>query len=178
MGAGTFLNDIYVNGNATLIEGDVTYNYDELMVRRTGNKKDIHTQTRSRSLQGLSPYTVNAGLTYQGKMVGVALNYGRSGRKLVMADEEEKFDQYEAPRDVLDLQLSARFMKERLELKFNASDLLNQDVLVYRNCGYVKVDGTSNEDRTALGMDYTAGDWVLSRINRGVNLSLSLSYKF
>lgn len=36
---------------------------------------------------------------------------------------------------MLDLQLSAQFLKERLEVKFNASDLLNQDIIVYRNCG-------------------------------------------
>jgi outer membrane receptor protein involved in Fe transport len=179
IGAGTFFGDIYVSGNATLIKGDVTYNYDKLM-----NQKTIYRQDRSRPLQGLSPYTVNAGLAYQGKIVGAALNYGRSGRKLVMAGEEEKYDQYEDPRDVLDLQLSARFMKERLELKFNASDLLNQDAIVYRNCGYQngvdvgQPDVKTYEDRTALGMNYNAGDWVLSRIKRGVNLSFSIGYKF
>ncbi|MBP2644303.1 MAG: Outer rane receptor protein, mostly Fe transport, partial [Firmicutes bacterium] len=184
IGAGTFFRNIYVSGNATLIKGDVTYNYNELMAKSTGAHEDIEAQDRSRPLQGLAPYTVNAGLTYQGKIVGAALNYGRSGRKLVMAGEKEKFDQYEAPRDVLDLQLSARFMKERLEFKFNASDLLNQDAIVYRNCGYQngadvgQPDVKDYEDRTALGMNYNAGDWVLSRIKRGVNLSFSIGYKF
>ncbi|WP_071145274.1 TonB-dependent receptor [Bacteroides ihuae] len=183
IGAGTFFKDIYVSGNATIIKGDVTYNYDKLMAG-SGSLKDIETQDRNRPLQGLSPYTVNAGLAYQGMIVGAALNYGRSGRKLVMAGEEEKYDQYETPRDVLDLQLSARFMKERLEFKFNASDLLNQDAIVYRNCGYKngaevgQPDVKTYEDRTALGMNYNAGDWVLSRIKRGVNLSFSIGYKF
>lgn len=165
-----FLQNLYVSANATFIKGDVTYNLDELM-----GSSEVQKDTRKRPLQGLSPYTVNAGLTYQGKILGAALNYGRNGRKLVMAGEQAQFDQFEASRNVLDLQISARFLKERLEIKFNASDLLNEDIIVYRNCKYVEnkgyIDLTSD-------MNYNTGDWVMSRINKGVNLSLSVGYKF
>jgi hypothetical protein len=86
---------------------------------------------------------------------------------------------------VLDLQLSARFLrKQRLEVKVNASDLLSEDVIVYRNCGYDQKLGENTEPdksytgRTALGMDYNEGDWVMSRFRKGINLSISASYKF
>lgn len=170
----TFLKDMYVNANATFIKGDVEYNLDDLLGAELGSN------TRKRPLQGLAPYTVNAGLTYQGKVLGAALNYSRSGRKLVMAGSYEKYDQYEAPRDVLDLQLSARFLNERLEVKFNASDLLNQDIIVYRNCGY-EIGDTGNDgayvDLTD-DMGYNPGDWLMSRIKKGINLSLTIGYKF
>lgn len=67
------------------------------MINFYGTTQEIKTQDRSRPLQGLAPYTVNVGLTYQDKMFGAALNYGRSGRKLVLAGNYAKFDQYEAP---------------------------------------------------------------------------------
>ncbi|KMW80021.1 TonB-dependent receptor [Bacteroides sp. 3_1_13] len=173
----SFLKNLYLSGNVTFLKGDVTYNLDKLY----GTTQEIKTQDRSRPLQGLAPYTVNVGLTYQDKMFGAALNYGRSGRKLVLAGNYAKFDQYEAPRNVLDLQLSARFLKERLEVKFNASDLLNQDIIVYRNCGNDPLvedpNGGAYEDLTS-DMNYNSGDWVLSRIKKGINLSLSVGYRF
>lgn len=169
-----FLTDLYLSANASIIKGDV--NYIDL---------DNQDNKRHRPLQGLAPYAVNAGLSYQGSVLGASVNYGRVGRKLVMSGDYDKYDQYENPRNVLDLQLSARFLKERLELKFNASDLLNEDVIVYRNCSTsINNDEAENEpdkgytDRTLLGMDYNSGDWVMSRIKRGVNLSFSVGYKF
>jgi outer membrane receptor protein involved in Fe transport len=158
-----FLQDLYISGNAALISGDVSYT-------KIFNFKN--EDKRKRPLMGLAPYTVNAGLAYQGKALGAAVNYGRVGRTLVTSGDYEAYDQYERPRNVLDLQLSARFLRERLELKFNASDLLNEDIIVYRNCSFYQ------EDRTDLGMDYNEGDWVMSRIRKGVNLSLSASYRF
>ena len=174
---GSFLKDVYVSGNATFLSGDVTYNLERLQNAASGIDREVKTQDRSRPLQGLSPYTVNAGLTYQGKILGAALNYGRNGRKLLFAGDYE----YEASRDVLDLQISARFLKEKLEVKFNASDLLNQDVIVYRNCGYEPgVDPNNDKGYADLtsNMNYNSGDWVLSRIKKGINLSLSVGYKF
>jgi len=173
---GTFLKNLYVSGNATWIKGDVTYNIDRLL-----EHAEIQREDRSRPLVGLSPYLMNAGLAYQGNVIGVAINYGSEGRKLVTSGDYEKYDQYEESRDILDLQLSARFMREKLEVKFNAGDLLNQDIIVYRNCGY-DIGDESNDgaytDLTGLGMNYNDGDWVMSRVKKGVNLSLSVSYKF
>ena len=172
----SFLKDTYLNANATFIKGNVEYNLDKLYIEN-GATQDVYRQDRKRPLQGLAPYTVNAGLTYQGKVWGAALNYGRSGRKLVMAGEKDKFDQYEAPRNVLDLQVSARFFKEKFEVKFNVSDMLNEDIIIYRNCKKTDNEGDGYADLTA-DMDYNPGDWVISRIKKGVNLSLSASYKF
>ena len=152
-------------------------------VRGVPMEKDKNgTGDRNRPLQGLAPYTVNAGLAYQGSIFGAAVNYGRNGRKLLFAGLYEKYDQYEASRDVLDLQISARLLKSRMEIKFNASDLLNQDIIVYQNCSPSKTDRDPANDKAYVDltsdMNYNSGDWVLSRIKKGVNLSLSVSYKF
>ncbi len=170
---GTFLENLYLGGNATIIEGDVTYNLDEVL-----DMPNINAADRNRPLLGLSPYTVNANLAYEGPVFGAAANYGRNGRRLVTSGEEDKYDQYEASRDVLDLQLSARFIRQKLEVKLNVSDILNQDIIVYRNTRIVdSSDGTEYVDLTD-DLDYNDGDQVMSRIKKGVNLSLSVSYKF
>lgn len=178
---GSFLKDLYLSGNATFLKGDVTYNLDKLVSDAAGTENNSNMQDRSRPLQGLAPYTVNAGLAYDGKMFGAALNYGRSGRRLVFAGNYAKYDQYEAPRNVLDLQISARFLNEKLEVKFNASDLLNEDIVVYRNCGGEPgVDPGNDKSYADLtsDMNYNPGDWVMSRIKKGINMSLSVGYKF
>lgn len=170
---GTFLENLYLGGNATIIKGDVTYNLDEVL-----GMPNIIATTRNRPLLGLSPYTVNANMAYEGPAFGAAVNYGRNGRRLVTSGDYDKYDQYEASRDVLDLQLSARFLRQKLEVKLNASDILNQDIIVYRNTQIVdSSDGTEYVDLTD-DMDYNDGDQIMSRIKKGVNLSLSLSYKF
>jgi TonB-dependent receptor len=177
MAPGSLLENLYFSGNFSLIEGDVTYSLADVL-----GLDRIDRQERSRPLAGLAPYLVNGGLSYEGKVFGWSVNYNREGRKLVYAGEYDKHDQYENPRDVLDLQVSARLLRQKLELKLNAGDILNQDVIIYRNCDYdplndPAVDPGVYHDRTGLGMDYNEGDWLMSRVKKGVNLSFSVSYK-
>lgn len=185
----SILNNLYLNGNYSWIKANVKYNQvllfqgGYLSEEQQEQYRTSDAYNRDRPLQGLSPYTVNMGLSYDGDRIGAAVNYNRSGRRLVYAGEYEKHDQYENPRDVLDLQVSARMMKRLMELKFNVSDLLNQDFIIYRNSDYDPLNDQTKDpgvyhDRTALGMNYNAGDWVMSRIKRGVNMSFSVNYKF
>lgn len=174
--AARFLNDLYFTGNYTWLKANVKYNYQKLL--NPGIENHDPQFDRDRPLQGLSPYTLNLGLAYEGAMVGAAVNYNRNGRKMVLAGDYIYDDQFENPRDVLDIQLSARFLKEqRLELKFNVSDIFNQDIIVYRN-RMINAKTVDEVDRTSLGLDYNPGDWVISRIRKGVNLSVSASYRF
>ena len=112
---GSFLKDLYLSGNATFLKGDVTYNLDKLMSEAAGTENRSQMEDRSRPLQGLAPYTINAGLAYDGKMFGAAINYGRNGRKLVYAGDATMHDQYEAPRNALDIQLTGHFLNDKLE---------------------------------------------------------------
>lgn len=181
------LHDLYFTGNYTWMEANVKYNQEKLL---NPNIEDSNPDfDRDRPLQGLSPYTLNLGIAYEGSIIGAAVNYNRNGRKLVYAGEETKYDQYENSRDVLDLQLSARLMKDqRLELKFNISDIFNQDFIVYRNTRVVDYTAENPNPDTGTGgtyyldltgdMNYNKGDYIMSRIKKGINLSISASYKF
>jgi TonB-dependent receptor len=170
----SFLKDIYLNANATLLKGDVTYDLQRLIDIASGldpDDADNIAGSRNRPLQGMAPYMVNAGLSYSGKLLGAAVNYATAGRKLVQAAPQEYLDEYEAPRHVLDLQLSFRPWKG-LEVKVNASDILNQASIIYVN--YNKTDGDLTED-----MDYNKDkDVIRSKIKRGTSYSFSVSYNF
>ncbi|MDR2413455.1 MAG: TonB-dependent receptor [Odoribacteraceae bacterium] len=165
--------DLYFSGNFTWLDNHVVFNPINLpgwaQVDIGGVVK------RDRPMMGLSPYLVNLGLAYDGPVVGAAVNYNRLGRKLVVAGANDYEDQYENPRDVLDLQLSTRLLKHRLMLKLNASDILNQDVIIYWN-------RTPREDsfvdNTSGNMDYDEGDSAMSRVRKGVNVTLTLGYSF
>ena len=169
---GSFLKDLYFTGNATLLKGNIKYisNY-------------VNT-TRNRPLLGLVPYSVNAGLSYSGKAFGAAVNYGTTGRKLIESGTYEKYDEYENPRNVLDLQVSVKFLNGHMEVKANGSDILGEVYRVYRNCSReIKREGNTEPDgaytdRTSLGMNYNEGDWITNQYKKGATYSFSVSYTF
>jgi TonB-dependent receptor len=162
------LDDLWIGGNFALVDGKVQAGSDIWRIEK-----------RKRTLQGLSPYSLNASLMYEGDRFGTSASYTRVGRVLIYGGEEEWRDWYENPRNVLDLQVYARFLKRRLEIKINASDILNEDILVYQNRG---INGTNSGvvdvDLSASGKDYNEGDYVMSRTGKGVNLTLTATYKF
>lgn len=175
----TFLRDLYLTANAMVMEANVQYNYAYLssFAQNSGDTEEPEPD-RDRPLQGLSPYSLNTGLAYEGTLLGAAINYGKAGRKLVVGGKEEKWDEYENPRDVLDLQISTRLLNKRLEIKANASDLLGQAVIIYRNGAYGEGENSGVfEDRTD-DMDYNRGDYILSKYKKGTTFSLSISYTF
>jgi TonB-dependent receptor len=161
------LEDLWLAGNGTILKGNIE---SYLLF---SDKPE-----RARPLQGLAPYSVNGSLNYEGERFGAAVNYTRAGRVLVIGGQEAKYDEYENSRDVLDLQLSARFFSGRMEVKLNASDILNRDIIVYRNTRTVKEEKGNYDLNLTADMDYNPGDYVMSRIGKGVNYSLSISCKF
>jgi len=166
-----FLKDLYLTANATVLQGEVKYNFDKIVTAAQGlDPQNFGGIDRKRPLQGMSPYAVNAGLDYQTEQLGLALNYGRIGRKIVMAGGKESEDTYEAPRDVIDFQISYRLLGGRMQIKANASDLLNQPVIQYDN---FRSTGTDSD------LSYNKGEDLLrSKIKKGTNYSLSVSYNF
>ena len=166
--------DIYLTANASIIKGNVEYNPEDEINKLAFGDDYVPADNsfdRKRPLQGLAPYLVNVGLMYQGDVLGANINYSRNGRKLFMAGTYEKLDEFENSRDMLDIQVSARFLKEKLEVKFNASDLLNQPFIRYRNTNRKFEDLTDD-------MNYNEGDWVLNKYKRGTSYSFSVSYRF
>jgi len=175
-----FLSKIFLSGNATFMKGDVTYNAQRLLIEAQLGKTKSDTMTndkRSRQLQGLAPYVLNGGIGYQGKKAGINITYNGTGNIVVLAGTTKNNDEYELGRDVIDLQLSYKLMKGKMDIKFNVSDLLAQPYVRFRNTNPTKQGLNTSDDPKGLGYN-TDWDWTLRKANRGTSFSLSVGYKF
>ncbi len=147
-----YLKDFSLNANLTLVNSKVDLEGLQTAVSES-----------SRRLQGQSPYTVNLGLLYDNYGLGLSANllYNRSGDKISEAGKSGFSDVMENGRDILDFSVSKTFL-ENFEVKFNAKDLFDQDVIFTQKFNLNGSDIIKEVRRISSGTDY----------------SLSLSYKF
>ncbi|MBL7773355.1 MAG: TonB-dependent receptor [Chitinophagaceae bacterium] len=116
----SLLNRFTFSGNGTITKSQVT----------VGNALD---SISSRSLQGQSPYIINVALSYVGDSSGLSstLSLNRIGQRLAIAGSNVLPEYYDKERTVIDFQIAKTFLDNKLELKFNARDLLAQDIITY-----------------------------------------------
>jgi TonB-dependent receptor len=128
----------------------------------------INLKEASRPMVGQAPYVINAGLQHsflENKLTFNAL-YNKVGRRLYIAAGGQYPSVWEAPRDVIDLQLGLKVLKNKGEIKFNAGDILNEkSVLYYDQNTNKKYDGSPADD-------------TLSGFRYGSNYSVAFSYTF
>lgn len=150
-----FLNKLSIFSNLSYFKSTV-----ELL------KPGSTTEKYTRSLQGQSPYIINAGILYNdnelGFSVGAMLN--RIGERIYNVGTENEPDRWENSRTVVDLQFGKQLWKNRLEIKFNVRDLLKQKSVIYQN--------NNTDTRYNKGQDYE----VLTR-TYGTVYSLQLIIK-
>jgi TonB-dependent receptor len=122
-------------------------------------------------LQGQSPYLINGGLTYSSinDKFSVNLLYNQIGSRLKYRSVTNGgMNIYEKPRDLIDLQISQKIYKDKLELKLTLSDILAQPFV-----WYYKFDAnTSNQNYDANK------DRIINSSKYGTNATLSLKWKF
>lgn len=175
------LKNLYFSGNASVMNSSVNIDPNLVNVQLGGapsNNPDFK-RSRKRPLSGLSPYSLNAGLLYQGNKFGANIVYNRFGKRIVTASMNAEYDRYEKPRDIVDLQVYTRLLKNKVEFKFNVSNLLNQKFIIYNNGGQGGISGipkgAANND--PKGTDYNEDlDLKIYEGNRGTNYSLSLNF--
>lgn len=176
-----FLNNLFITGNFSYMKSNVVVDPNDLrdLLSKIGGAIAIDTSMkdeRERPLQGLSPYTINAGLLYQGEKFGVNVVYNRFGKRLIYAGPYEFLDIYENPRDVIDAQVYARLIKKKMEIKLNVSDILNNAFIQYSNSTsnglFVKND---DPDGNKFNRQY---DFVTYEAKRGTTITLSVNYRF
>ena len=92
-----------------------------------------------RQLQGQSPYLVNLGLLYDiaEKGFNATLLFNQIGERIYLVGDMQAGsaspDIYEAPRSLVDFQVSKKLINKKAELKLSISDLLNQQQTFYQN---------------------------------------------
>ena len=93
----------------------------------------------NRALQGQSPYLINLGLMYDHEKSGTAatLLFNQIGERIYLVGDISAGagspDIYEAPRPLLDLQVSKKILKNKMEIKLNISDIINKKQIFYQN---------------------------------------------
>jgi len=156
---GTWLDNLYFNGNVTLMYSKVTIS--GTLQGQEG--KEIET---NRPLQGQSPYLVNAGFQYNGeKGTNISLLYNIIGQRLAFVGNQNFGDIYEKPRNLIDFQIAQRILNKRGEVKLTISDILNQDFLLYEKPIF--------KDKTAYDK---AVDRTFTKYKFGSTITLGFTY--
>ncbi len=94
-----------------------------------------------RTLQGQSPYMINLGLLYDLEKAGLTatLLYNRIGERIYLVGDisagSGSPDILEAPRHLVDFQMSKKILDKKGELRLNVSDVLNTVQYFYQNVG-------------------------------------------
>lgn len=131
---------------------------------------DIKTATgqtikADRPMQGQSPYVINAGLSYDEEKSGLNITalYNMIGRRIFLVGNAENPNIWEAPRPLIDLQVSKKLMKDKAGIKFSITDLLNRKTNFY-------------QDMNENGKYDAVGDYL--RISRKAGTTLTLSFVY
>jgi len=153
-----FLKNTTAYANVSIIKSKVT----------NDTKTGLNNVEGTRVMVGQAPYVINAGLLHSfldNKFTFNAL-YNKVGRRLAVAAGSLYPSIWEVPRDVIDLQLGMKILKNKGELKFNAGDILNQKATFY-------YDMNTNKK-----YDGAPGDYTVSSFKAGSNFSVAFSYTF
>ncbi|QQR98953.1 MAG: TonB-dependent receptor [Sphingobacteriales bacterium] len=91
-------------------------------------------QSNNRPLQGQSPFSINSGLYFEDKELGLqaSLLYNIIGKRIAFVGTDDNPDTYEMPRSLLDFNIRYRF-KNNIELSFAANDLINAPILLIQD---------------------------------------------
>jgi len=176
----SWLQNIYLYGNATLLGSKVIKNRLKDSVI---NGKDIFfytpdSTTFTRPLYGQVPWIVNLGLMYQGNAWGITLSYNRSGPRLYTLDLTPGLDEYENGRSMLDAQLYLKLLKQKGEIKFNVSNLLDRYRSYYQNVKGYEYNGHVWVRTQPLSYSKNDGDRIVYREKNGRNFTVSFTYRF
>jgi outer membrane receptor protein involved in Fe transport len=93
----------------------------------------------SRTLQGQSPYLINAGLLYDivEKGFNMTALVNQVGKRIYLVGDIQAGagspDVYENPRALVDFQMSKKFANNKAEIKLTIADILNQRQIFYQN---------------------------------------------
>lgn len=93
----------------------------------------------NRPLQGQSPYIINAGLLYDLEKIGfnATLLFNQIGERIFLVGSIQggagQPNIYEAPRPLLDLQVTKKIIRNKGEVKLNITDIINRTQYFYQN---------------------------------------------
>lgn len=136
----TLLGSIVNNDENKLLNDLTLYTNIAIIKSRVDISNLIQSTTlEDIPLQGQSPYVFNAGLQYINKENGwsSALNVNRVGNRVAIQSNQTVGGNFpalwEKSRTFLDFQVTKTILKNKIELKLNAQNILAQDLIFYNN---------------------------------------------
>lgn len=156
---GALLNKFTFSANAAYIKSNIKQ--DKFFII------DPSRLVTDRALQGQSPYLFNSSMAFNDEKLGFSatVSVNRVGDRIyVVGIKDESADIYEKARTVIDFQLTKFLLKNKLEIKVNARDLLAQDINFYFDYD--------------LSKSYNSNDQLFSSFKAPKVLSISATYKF
>ncbi len=99
------------------------------------NRVEDTTSNIDRPMQGQSPYVLNVGLQYDIEKIGLntTLLFNQIGRRILYVGNDQIPPIWENPRPLLDLQVAKKLLKNKAEIRFNITDLLNKAAYYYHD---------------------------------------------
>jgi len=119
-----------------------------------------------RPLQGQSPYIVNFSLMYNAPKSGWSASalYNRIGHRIAYVGSATIPTTWENGRNIVDLQISKKVLKNKGEFKLTVSDLLNSPTTYYWNTdaadSYKKGDSINGKGNDQVFQKFTTGTGV------------------
>ena len=124
------------------------------------NLRDGETMKDTRTLQGQSPYLLNAVLSYNNNGWSSNLSYNLQGKTLEVVGIGSFSDVYTMPFN---------------SLNFNISKALGDDK---HSSIKLHINNVLNERKRSVFQSYNAQDQIFSGVEEGIDFGLSYSYKF
>lgn len=115
-------------------------------------QSEVQTPIGVRPLQGQSPFTLNLGTSFDIKEISVNLTENLIGHRISSVGFIGYPDIYENTRGVLDLSL--QYKKGKMNWKFNAGNILPQNIVLFQNSPRRDLIKTTTESSFSLSATY------------------------
>jgi TonB-dependent receptor len=177
--------DLFISANGTLLKSKVNVLSAWDWVNNSETQVAERVQQRyprqDRPLIGQSPWLLNLGIGYWGDRFGATASYNHRGYRTNLANVKLALVEYELAPKQLDAQFYARFLKKKMEVKFNISNLLNDWTRYYMNMNDYEQDETKLDvlkEGKSIQYNKEEGDNITYRKKEGQRFGLSVSYNF
>src|SRR5690606_18146081 len=136
--------DLFISANGTLLKSKVNVLSHWQWINNPETQVAERVQQRypnqDRPLIGQSPWLLNLGLGYWGDHFGATASYNHRGARTNLANVNLARVEYELAPKQLDAQFYARFLKNKMEVKLNIANLLDDWTRFYVNIDDYEMD--------------------------------------
>ncbi|PUV22724.1 TonB-dependent receptor [Sphingobacterium athyrii] len=180
-----WLKDLFIYANGTLLKSKVNVLSHWEWINNPETQVAERVQQRypnqDRPLMGQSPWLLNLGVGYWGELFGVTASYNHRGYRTNLTNVNMNNVEYELAPKQLDAQLYTRFLKGKMEVKFNMANLLDEWTRYYMNVQDYEQDDTKFyvlKKGKSIKYNKEEGDIITYRRKDGRRFNLSVTYNF